>query len=79
MTCEHTYDESEWIADGTHHWHAPTCGHDENDTIDSRIPHTDANNDLKCDVCEKGCDVGTDDGEIDKDNAVPMPDHTITP
>ena len=79
MTCEHTYDESNWISNETHHWHAPTCGHDENDTADSRVAHTDVDGDLKCDICEAPCDVDVDDGEIDEDGAIKTEEHVFAP
>ena len=25
---EHRFDMAKWTSDGTHHWHAPTCGHE---------------------------------------------------
>ncbi len=77
MTCEHTYDTTEWKHNETHHWYAPTCGHDENDTIDTRVPHTDADGDMNCDICESAYS-STTDGDINEDNAIVTPDHVLT-
>lgn len=47
--CTHTFSEA-WSSDATNHWHAATCEHGE--IKDSLAPHSDANEDGKCDVCE---------------------------
>lgn len=47
-THEHTFSES-WSSDENSHWHAVTCGHDEEKS--GEAAHVDANSDDKCDVC----------------------------
>ncbi len=47
---EHTYNSGDqWAINDTHHWHAPTCGHDVAG-ID-QAAHTDADGNEECDVC----------------------------
>ncbi|MBQ9780978.1 MAG: hypothetical protein IJW00_08545 [Clostridia bacterium] len=47
---EHTYQaDAEWTINDTHHWHAPTCGHDV-EGID-QTEHADADDNKECDVC----------------------------
>ncbi|MBE6585091.1 MAG: hypothetical protein E7645_01035 [Ruminococcaceae bacterium] len=47
---DHTYDAGDkWTINDTHHWHAPTCGHDVAG-ID-KAAHVDADSNEECDVC----------------------------
>ena len=47
---EHTYDQGDkWTINDTHHWHAPTCGHDVAG-ID-KAEHVDSDDNEECDVC----------------------------
>ena len=47
---EHTYASGEdWSINDSHHWHAPTCGHDV-DGVD-QAAHEDADENEACDVC----------------------------
>ncbi len=80
MICEHTYDESEWHSDGTHHWYVPTCGHNEDDTKGSYDNHTDVDGNFKCDVCEvfyEDTDLSSPD--FSDDDIIQLPSHIITP
>ena len=79
MICEHTYDESEWHSNETHHWYAPTCGHDEDDTKGSYTKHTDIDGNLKCDVCESFYDDPNPSIPDSSDDPIQLPSHVITP
>lgn len=52
---EHTYDETVWVYDKNHHWHAANCGC----TLRAnQSAHVDENNDGACDLCDwnDGCE-----------------------
>ncbi len=46
--CTHTFSQ-EWTSNATHHWHAATCEHGEQQ--DAKAEHIDADEDSACDVC----------------------------
>ncbi|MBQ9115999.1 MAG: hypothetical protein IJY04_03160 [Clostridia bacterium] len=45
----HTYNDGKWTSDDTHHWHAPTCGH--NVVGKDKDEHVDTDGNNECDVC----------------------------
>jgi len=46
---EHTFDNTQWKNDATHHWYAATCPHIG--AVSEKAEHVDENNDGACDVC----------------------------
>ncbi len=48
---EHTFSDK-WYSDDNNHWHPATCEHAETERSDL-APHTDADENGSCDVCEK--------------------------
>ena len=48
--CNHTYDTESYVTDGTHHWHATTCGHPVPES--TKQEHVDTDNVGFCTVCE---------------------------
>lgn len=46
--CKHTFSQ-EWTSNATHHWHAATCEHGEQQ--DAKAEHSDVGQDGTCDVC----------------------------
>ena len=80
MTCEHTFDKDNLFNDETHHWYAPTCGHDIEDIPEHKTLHTDTDDNLACDFCGGYYeDPNNAGGSIDKDDAIETPPHIISP